>query len=465
MSFFLGRILDVLGRGGDAPAFVRDGHTTTYAQARELLLRLHGTVEGGGVGEGDLVAVLGGNRPETVLGQLAVQLRGASVLLVPESASRSARAEVLAGVTACLAEPGREPDGARRVIPLRPSEKDTVNEPGELPPSVQTVFASGGTTGRPKLISHRGIYDGMAHIFQPDPLGPNRVLLVAPLSHLTGNCAVLGALLCGDTVVLHEGFEAGAVLDAIARHRITRLTLTPPRLAKVLDHPALPGTDVSSVRGLSLGASPLPARRLGQALAAFGPVVGQGYGLTEAPMIASIAPEEYEGHPERLRSVGRIVPGMEARIDDGEVLVRGLALMEGYHDSPELTEQAFTDGWLRTGDLGRFDAEGYLYLLDRADDVIVTGEHGTKVYSTVVEDAIVAHPRVRQAAVLGVDGPDGRLVHAVVAAEPGLTADMVRAHVRRVLGGEHFVPASVDFVPALPLTPIGKIDKAALRRS
>ncbi|TKG64244.1 class I adenylate-forming enzyme family protein [Prauserella endophytica] len=461
MSFFLGRILDALGSGGDAPAFVRDGRTTTYAEAHELLLRLHGTLLAEGVGEGDLVAVLGGNRPETILGQLAVQLRGASVLLVPESASTPARAEVLGKVTACLAEPGPKPDGVR-VIPLRPSEMDTVDEPGELPPSVHTVFASGGTTGSPKLIAHRGIYDGMAHIFRPDPLGPNRVLLVAPLSHLTGNCAVLGALLCGDTVVLHAGFDAGDVLDAIARHRITHLTLTPPRLARVLDHPALSGTDVSSVRRLSLGASPLPARRLSQALAAFGPVVGQGYGLTEAPMIASIAPEEYDGHPERLRSVGRIVPGMEARIDDGEVLVRGLALMEGYHGSPELTGKAFTDGWLRTGDLGRFDADGYLYLLDRADDVIVTGEHGTKVYSTVVEDALVAHPRVRQAAVLGVDGPDGRLVHAVVVAEPGLTADEVRDHVRRVLGGEHFVPASVDFAPTLPLTPIGKIDKAAL---
>ncbi|MBK1788825.1 class I adenylate-forming enzyme family protein [Prauserella cavernicola] len=464
MSYFLSRVLEVLERGGDTTAFVHDGVGTTYAESAELLLRLHGTLAGEGLGEGDLVAVLGGNRPETILGQLAAQLRGASVLLVPASASAPEREAVLSspGVTACFAEPGREPSPPARIVPLRPSG---VEQPGPLPSGVHTVFASGGTTGTPKLISHRGIYDGMAHIFRPDPAGPNRLLLVAPLSHLTGNCAALGALLCGDTVVLHDGFDAGAVLDAIGTHGITQLTLTPPRLARLLDHSALADTDLSSVRRLSVGASPLPARRLAQALEAFGPVVGQGYGLTEAPMIASISADEVAGRPERLRSVGRIVPGMEARVEDGEVLVRGLALMEGYHGDPELTAKAVTDGWLRTGDLGRFDDEGYLYLLDRADDVIVTGEHGTKVYSSVVENAIVAHPRVREAAVLGVDGEDGRLVHAVVVAERELSAEDVRTHVRDALGGEHFVPASVEFADSLPLTPIGKVDKVLLASS
>ncbi|MFC4004165.1 class I adenylate-forming enzyme family protein [Prauserella oleivorans] len=460
-SYFLTRMLDVLRHGGDTPAFVREGRTTSYAEAYELLLGLHGTLAAAGIGEGDVLAVLGGNRPETVLGQLAAQLLGATVLLVPASASTPDRNAVLraADVTAYAVADGSPVDGPHRTIRLRPSD---VHAEVRLPAGVHTLFASGGTTGAPKLISHRGIYDGMAHIFRPDPQGAHRVLLVAPLSHLTGNCSALGALLCGDTVVLHEGFDAEAVLRSIAANRITHLSLTPPRLARLLDHPALARTDTSSVRALSLGASPLPARRLEQALAVFGPVVGQGYGLTEAPMIASISAAEYEGHPERLHSVGRIVPGMEARIENGEVLVRGLALMDDYHGAAELTDRAFTDGWLRTGDLGRFDADGYLYLLDRADDVIVTGEHGTKVHSTVVEDALTGHPLVREAAVFGVPGPDGMLVHAVVAADPGLTAGAVRDHVRTVLGGEHFVPVHVTVTDALPLTPIGKVDKAAL---
>ncbi|PXY32341.1 class I adenylate-forming enzyme family protein [Prauserella muralis] len=478
MSHFLHRLLRVLADGGAATAFTGPSGRTTYAEARALLLRLHHKLAG--VGTGDTVAVLGSNRPETLLAQLAAHLRGASVLLVPASANAADRAAVLraAGVTALVVEPGQAaPPGPHRMLPLAPSAPGAEDETTvDVPPSVHTVFGSGGTTGPPKLISHRGIYEGMAHIFQPDADGPWRVLVVAPLSHLTGNCAALGALLRGDTVVLHDGFDAATVLHAIATERVTHLSLTPPRLAALLDHPALPDTDLSSLRSVSLGASPLPERRLRQALEVFGPAVGQGYGLTEAPMVASITAAEYEGHPGRLGSVGRIVPGMQARVEGGhdgdgdgascgEVLVRGLALMEGYHRQPDRTAAAFTgDGWLRTGDLGRFDADGYLYLLGRADDVVVTGEHGTKVHCAAVEDALAGHPLVRQAAVFGAEGDDGALLHAVVAAEPGLTAAAVRDHVRATLGGEHFVPAHVRLTTAdLPLTAVGKVDTTALR--
>jgi acyl-CoA synthetase (AMP-forming)/AMP-acid ligase II len=258
------------------------------------------------------------------------------------------------------------------------------------------------------------------------------------------------------------------VLRSLAADRITAVSLTPPRLAELLDHPALPGTDVSSLRSVNVGASPLPAHRLSQALEVFGPIVGQGYGLTEAPMVASISAAEVAGHPERLDSVGRIVPGMEARIDgeSGEVQVRGLALMDGYHGQPGLTEAAFTDGgWLRTGDIGRFDEDGYLYLLDRANDVIVTGEHGTKIYPAVVESALSAHPSVRQAAVFGVPDPrGGEAVHAVVVATGETpTAAELRDHLRAHFDAEQFVPRSIEFTRALPLTAIGKVDKKSLR--
>jgi acyl-CoA synthetase (AMP-forming)/AMP-acid ligase II len=207
----------------------------------------------------------------------------------------------------------------------------------------------------------------------------------------------------------------------------------------------------------------LPTRRLRQALEVFGPVVGQGYGLTEAPMVASIAPPEYPGHPERLGSVGRIVPGMQARTDTGgQILVRGLALMEGYHGDPERTERVLRDGWLRTGDLGRFDEDGYLYLLGRADDVIVTGEHGTQVHPGVVEEALMAHPHVRQAAVVGRPGHHGTLLHAAVVAGAGVIAEELRGHTRDLLGQEHFVPATVEFTDALPLTAAGKVDRRAV---
>ena len=460
-SFFLTRVLGALAKGGDTVLFHRDGTDTTYLDALAMLRRLHAALD---VTAADVVAIVGGNRPETILVQLAAQLRGATVLLVATSSSLPDRraAVAAAGVTVLVVDPDREPSEltSARVFALPDLLVQQEDQPITLPGSVKLIFPTGGTTGAPKLIGHSGIYDGMAHIFAPDPLGPHRTLLVAPMSHMTGNATVLGALLRGDTVVLHEGFDAGAVLRAISSHRITTLSLTPARLAAVLDHPALDATDLSSMRSLSLGASPLSARRLQQALDAFGPVVGQGYGLTEAPMIASISAVELLGRPDRLESVGRIVPGMEARIEDGEVVVRGLSMMDGYVGAP-----AMGDGWLHTGDIGRFDDEGYLYLLDRANDVIITGEHGTKVYSNVVENALVTHPLVRAAAVIGVPGADGELVHAFVvpSTQDTLTVSDVQAHALATFGGPHFVPSSVDFVDALPLTPIGKVDKLALR--
>ncbi|MDT8911642.1 AMP-binding protein [Amycolatopsis sp. PS_44_ISF1] len=448
-SFFLTRVLAALDQGGPAVLFHHENGVTTYREAHDILLRLYGGLDGFG-GSGPMIAIDARNRPETVLAQLAAQLRGAEVLLVAASSSRPARAAVLASTGAELLTD----EHLDRLAAARPSTPDS------LPAGVTTVFPSGGTTGAPKLIRHSGIYDGMAQIFAPDPSGPGRILVTAPLTHMTGNAAVLGAILCGHTVVLRNTFDAERLLSDIAGHGVTSLSLTPPRLGAVLDSPALATTDLSSVRSLSLGAAPLSPRRLAEALEVFGPVVGQGYGLTEAPMIAAISAAELIGRPERLGSVGRIVPGMEARIEDGQVLVRGLSMMDGYQDHPPIGA-----GWLPTGDLGRFDEEGYLYLTDRAGDVIVTGEHGTKVASTTVEHALLAHPQVRAAAVFGVPGPggEGERVHAVVVVNGPLAPGDLREHVRAELGGEHFVPSEVDFTTELPLTAVGKVDKRSLR--
>lgn len=443
MSFFLTKVLAALDEGGERVLFRQDG-ATTYHQARDRLRRLHG-----GLGEVGTVAIDLRNRPETVLVQLAALLRGATVLMVPASAPEQDRFAAARGATVVTDRPHDWPGDTRTLDDL-----DGEPAPLDPPDTVRLLFPTGGTTGTPKLIRHSGIYDGMAYIFTPNPGEPGRTLLVAPMTHMTGNAGVLGTLLRRDTVVIHDGFDAGAVLGAIQEHRIDTLSLTPPRLAALLDHPDRKSTDLSSVRSLSLGAAPLPPHRLAQALDVFGPVVGQGYGLTEAPMIASISAAELIGHPGRLGSVGRIVPGMEARLTgDGEVEVRGLSMMDGYLGGPEIGA-----GWLPTGDLGRFDDEGYLYLLDRADDVVVVGEHGTKVPTTVVEHALETHPAVRSAAVFG----QGGLLHAVVVTTGEVSEDELKTHAREAFGQEHYVPAKVDFADALPLTDVGKVDKRAL---
>lgn len=454
-SPFLTAVLGALDRGGDRVLFRHDGTELTYRDALELLRDLHA-----GLGPVRAVAVDLRNRPEAVLLPLAAMLRGATVLLVPASApdaDRRAAVAAAAVTTVVTDQPAAWPPGDVRTIADLSRATPTDLAARTVPAAVRVLFPTGGTTGTPKLIRHSGVYDGIAHIFRPDD-EPRRALVVAPLTHLTGHAAALGALLGGHTVVLHDGFDAAAVLAAIETHRITTLSLTPHRLAALLDHPARPGTDLTSVRALSLGAAPLPPHRLAEALAVFGPVVGQGYGLTEAPMIASISAAELVGRPERLGSVGRIVPGMAARITDGQVEVRGLAMMDGYLGRPPIG-----DGWLPTGDLGRFDDEGYLYLLDRVDDVVVVGEHGTKVATTAVEHALATHPAVRAAAVFGVAGADGQRLHAVVVAAGPLTVAEVRAHARAAFGREHHVPSTVTFADTLPLTGVGKVDKRALR--
>ncbi|WP_040587525.1 ANL family adenylate-forming protein [Sciscionella marina] len=453
-SVFLNAALSALDDGGDRVLFHHDG-PVTYHEARDVLLRLHN-----GVGAVETVAVDLANRPETVLVQLAAMLRGARVLLVAASATDADRfaAAAAAGVTTVVTDRAEAWSGGGVRDVRSPADLEGTAAPVAVPAAVEVLFPTGGTTGTPKVIRHSGVYDGMAHIFATRPEQPERTLVVAPLTHMTGHASVLGALLRGDTVVLHDGFEAGTVLAAIERHRITSLSLTPPRLAALLDHPARPGTRLDSLRSVSLGAAPLPPHRLAQALEVFGPIVGQGYGLTEAPMITSISAAEVLERPERLGSVGRVVPGMAARITGGEVEVRGLAMMDGYLGAAPIGEN-----WLRTGDLGRFDEEGYLYLHDRIDDIVVLGEHGTKVAPATVEHALASHPEVRAAAVFGVAGREGQSLHAVVVAEGPLGAEDIRAHVRASLGREHYVPARVDFAATLPITGIGKIDKCALR--
>lgn len=481
-SHFLSTLLARLRDGGPGPAFMLRDRALSYPACYELLLRMHAALAD--VTPEHTVAIAGGNRPETVLAQIAAQLRGAAVLYLSSSATDAARLSALraAKASVLIIDPDTGPEGTlarqadiTRVYTLdelaahhaaRPPPGAASAEPA-LPESVTAVFPTGGTTGEPKLVTHRGIYDGMAHIFAPHPDGQQRILLVAPMSHLAGNCAVLGALLCGDTVVPHAGFDATAVLRSIEADAITTLTLTPPRLSAVLENDSLPHTDVSSVRSLSIGAAPLPAHRMAQALELFGPVVGQGYGLTEAPMVASISAAELVADPGLLGSVGTTVPGMEAMVDErsGEVLVRGIALMGGYYARADLTEAAFEDGWLRTGDIGHFDGAGYLYLHGRADEVVVTGEHGSKVHPGIVEKALNEHGAVADSAVFGVPDAQGWQLHAAVVPRHSgvLSAADVRAHVRTRLGREHLVPASVEFHDAFPLTAIGKVDKSALR--
>jgi acyl-CoA synthetase (AMP-forming)/AMP-acid ligase II len=248
-------------------------------------------------------------------------------------------------------------------------------------------------------------------------------------------------------------------------------------LYEVLDHPAVASTDCSSLFMLNVGSGPATPARLRQAIDRFGPVLRIVYGLSEAVVITALPgltddPE----HPERIRSCGKPYGDVriEVRAEDGTVLgpgeigeiwVSSKLNFAGYYGRPDLTAETIVDGWIRTRDLGRTDADGYLYIVDRTHDRILSGHWNIPVYCRPIEDAIAAHPQVRAVAVVGVADPDaGEVPHAFVVPAPGarVSAEELIGLVTAELS-EMWAPHGVDFLDRLPLTRAAKVDKVALR--
>jgi fatty-acyl-CoA synthase len=253
-------------------------------------------------------------------------------------------------------------------------------------------------------------------------------------------------------------FVPGEFLDAVERYRATATNVVPTMLGALLQEPR---RELPTLRRIVYGASPAPRALLERSLERFGPILVQYYGQTEAPLcITVLRPEEHAG--ERLLSCGQPSVDAEVRVDaTGEILVRAPFTAAGYHGDEVLTRETFlADGWVRTRDVGRFDEEGFLYLVERTSDMIVTG--GYNVYPREVEDALAAHPAVREAAVVG--APDERWVETVTAfvVADGVDEAELIAHCRKRLAG-YKAPSSVRFVAELPKSPVGKVLRRALR--
>jgi fatty-acyl-CoA synthase len=299
-----------------------------------------------------------------------------------------------------------------------------------------------------------------------------RYLAVAPITHVAGT-KVVPVLQRGGTVHLQDGFDPGRFLQSIQRDRITMALAVPTMIYALLDHPALDSTDLSSLELLLYGASPMSATRLAEGLERIGPVFSQLYGQTECYPISVLRRAEH-ADPSLEGSCGVPISTVDVTLLDGagdpvplgepgEICVRGPGVMEEYWRQPELTEQAFAHGWLHTGDVARCDDRGYLTIVDRTKDMIISG--GFNVFPREVEDALTSHASVAVAAVFGV--PDERWGEAVTAAvvlKPGATttAEELTAHVRALKGAVQ-TPKSVHVLDSLPTTAVGKIDKRSLR--
>ncbi len=349
-----------------------------------------------------------------------------------------------------------------------------------LPPDhVVSVTYTGGTTGRPKGVI--GTAQGMATMTQVQlaewewPEAP-RFLMCTPLSH-AGAAFFVPTVMKGGSLVVLPRFDPAEVLRTIEQQRITATMLVPSMLYALLDHPDSLTRDLSSLETVYYGASSINPTRLAEAIERFGPIFAQYYGQSEAPMVITYFAKGDHVDPSRLASCGRPSAFLRTALLDvdgqpvaagepGEICVAGPLLAGGYWKLPEETAQTFRDGWLHTGDVAREDEDGFWYIVDRTKDMIVTG--GFNVFPREVEDVVGEHPAVAQVAVIGVpDARWGEAVTALVVLREGRTLDdavvaEITEAVKQRKGSVH-APKEVLAVDSLPLTPLGKLDKKALR--
>jgi long-chain acyl-CoA synthetase len=302
----------------------------------------------------------------------------------------------------------------------------------------------------------------------------------APMFHLADAGAIWSITLGGGTHVCLADFDPARCIELLERERITATVLVPTMINFLLNSPQAASADFSAWRLLIYGASPMPVTLIRRAASTFGVQLMQAYGMTElSPVVTWLSANDHqlEGPDEvvqRLRSAGRAVPGVEVRmVDDqdrdvplgqvGEVIVRGPNVMQGYWNQPEVTAQVLRGGWMHTGDMATQDEGGYLYIVDRMKDMIISG--GENVYSAEVEDALFQHPALLEAAVIGVPDPTwGEAVKAIVVLKDGqqVSADELRAFCRQRIAA-YKVPRSFDFADTLPKTATGKVSKKDLR--
>ena len=345
--------------------------------------------------------------------------------------------------------------------------------------SLALLTYTSGTTGKPKAAVFA--QEAFDHSFLVWSLEPNmscrpddRMLMLMPNFHLGGSWVCLEPLYAGATLSVVPQFDPAAVIEVVQRDRCTIIPLVPTAIQVLLNSPGYAPEHFASVRSIYYFGSPISADLMRRAKEGFRCQLYQLYGATEMWIATLLRPEAIPGHEARLSACGTALPLVEMKILDpqgnpvplgtvGEVVVRTPAMFVGYWNQPEATARVLTDGWYRTGDLGRCDSDGFYYLVDRVKDMVITG--GENVYSVEVEQALLKHPAVAQAAVIGV--PDDRwgekvTAFVVLAAGQAIAEAELQAHCRAHLAG-YKVPKSVHFETALPMTPSGKVQKPALR--
>jgi len=446
-----------------------------------------------GVERGDAVAWLCGNTHELLEAYYGVLLAGAVLLPLNIRLSSTELRTVLAqsGAKVLFRHPDQPDPGApiRQVLLDEGYEAALARQQGGVvEPDVRDeddpaeIFFTSGSTGMPKgaVLTHRNLYLHAVHnALTNDISGDDVILHLVPLFHVNGWGTPHYLTGLGGTHVMLPRFDPGEVLRLVEAHRVTRLLAVPAMVRMLLDHPDIATRDLSSVRAASIGGAPVSPAMLTQIESAFGCTAICGYGMTEASPTLTRSVDK-PGEPpsaDRRATTGLPILGVDVRVlgdgdvevrwdgeTVGEVCARSNHVMAGYLDAPEATAEVIRDGWLRTGDLAVVRPDGYLVLVDRKKDLIISG--GENIATPEVEHALCEHPAVREAAVVGrADERWGEVPVAFVSLHDGATAtpDELVSWVRERLA--HFkAPKAVTVLPELPKVGTGKIDKSGLRQ-
>ena len=470
------------------PALIWSGGETTYDVLAERVDRLANALRERGVTPGDRVAYLGDNHPTFVETLFATTLAGGifvplnTRLSIPELEYQIENSGPrLVIVSPALESRGRPAAGAREVVlvgdefealvasgsPEHPENPRTLDDPA-------IIIYTSGTTGKPKgaVLTHGNLtWNSINAIVDYDVTSTDRALMIAPLFHVASlGMGCLPTFLKGGAVVLAERFVPAEALDLIERHRITAMSGVPTTYQLMLEDPAWESTDLSSLRSLTCGGSAVP-ERVRAGFEARGLSFSSGYGMTEtSPGATSLSPRysvekgTSSGLPHFFTQVRLAAPTEDGPEGAGEIEVRGPNVFAGYWNNEAATVEAFTDdGWLRTGDLGIQDDQGFLTIVDRAKDMIISG--GENIYSAEVEQAIMTIPQVTGVAVIGVPHEKwGEAPHAVVTLQPDTDLDLewFVGYLSERLA-RYKVPRTVEIIDELPRTASGKVQKHKLR--
>ncbi|MBI2916459.1 MAG: long-chain-fatty-acid--CoA ligase [Chloroflexi bacterium] len=496
----------------DKEAVVFEGQRLTYAELNQRANKLAHALTRLGVGQGDRVAIMQVNTPQVVESYFAtaklgaiwvpvnfrakaeevahmVKLAEAKVMMVGERYVPLVQSvhSNLTSLHHCVSLDGPTPDMQDYEPLLCGTSEDEVNT--EVPETDTTILMfTAGTTGLPKgvMLSHQsfGLYV-LNNVTPADPEAAEKNILTVPLYHVAGVQAMLAGIYGGRTLVLQRQFELPEWMAIVQREQVNRAMLVPTMLKQVMDHPDFGQYDLGSLKVITYGAAPMPLEVIKRAIQLFPSArFIQAFGQTESASTIMILPpddhvltgtqEEVDKKLKHLTSIGKPMEDVEMKVVDeegnevprgtpGEILARGPRVMSGYWKNPEATAKTVRGGWLYTGDFGYMDEDSYVYLVGRGGDIIKRG--GEKISPDEIEACLTSHPKVDEAAVIGVPDPDwGEVIKAVVVLKKGQQAQPQELIEHcRVHMSSFKKPESIVFVDELPRNPMGKVLRRVLR--